>query len=172
MIKQKKYFLVLEARRWVGMTEVGGNNKGQLVEMWQKSVDNVAMQESWCMAFVQAMLMWTDRVFWDVHHVKPFTHVFKSEHCMTVWNKTPKEFRSSIPVVGSIAIWNKKGTAQGHTGIVSAALPSARKFLCIEGNTGPGDGVEREGQGVFEKSRSTDGAGEMELLGFIVPWAD
>ena len=165
----KPVALIAEARRWVGTTETPPN-KGQLVERWQKTVDGVAQGESWCMAFVQHHITWIDKLFWELSANPYYTKVFKSEHCLTVWNKTPKEMRSNVPVLGSIAIWQHKGTASGHTGIVSSILPSQRKFLCIEGNTGPGDGVVREGDGVFEKSRSMDGAGEMKLLGFIVTW--
>lgn len=165
-------FLIAEARRWVGTTERGGDNKGQLVELWQKSVDGKSDSESWCMSFVQYQMAWTDKLFLEIVGETNFTKIFKSEHCLTVWNKTPKELRSDIPKPGAIAIWRKKGTLSGHCGIVSSIVPSYRKFHCIEGNTGPGDGVVREGDGVYEKSRSMDGAGNMELLGFLIPWAD
>lgn len=167
----KKSLLILEARRWIGTTEIGGPNKGQLVELWQKSVDNKSQSESWCMAFVQYHVAWVDKVFHELTGEASFTKMYKSEHCLTVWNKTPKELRSPVPKPGSIAVWRKKGTISGHTGIVSAIVPSYRKFLCIEGNTGPGDGIVREGDGVFEKSRTMDGEGSMELLGFLLPWA-
>ena len=44
--------LIFEARRWVGMTEIGGNNRGQVVEMFQRAVDGKASGEPWCAAFV------------------------------------------------------------------------------------------------------------------------
>jgi len=165
----KAVALIAEARRWVGTTETPPN-KGQLVERWQKTVDGVASGESWCMAFVQHHITWIDKLFWELSANPNYTKVFKSEHCLTVWNKTPKEMRSTVPVLGSIAIWQHNDTPAGHTGIVSSVLPSQRKFLCIEGNTGPGVNVVSNGDGVYEKSRSMDGAGEMRLLGFIIPW--
>jgi hypothetical protein len=167
---EKLPFLIVECRRWVGVTEISPN-KGQLVERWQKTVDGISTSESWCMCFVQHHIAWVDKVFHEIDGDTNFTKISKSEHCLTVWNKTPKELRSAVPVPGSIAIWQHEGTTQGHTGIVSSVLPSQRKFLCIEGNTGPGDGVVREGDGVFEKSRTMDGAGKMKLLGFLIPWA-
>ena len=48
----RKRLLVLEASRWIGVSEVGGQNKGQLVEMFQKSADDKASKEPWCLAFV------------------------------------------------------------------------------------------------------------------------
>lgn len=164
----KLQFLVLEARRWIGINEQG-SNKGQLVERWQKTIDGLAQNESWCMCFVQHQVIWTDIVFKDLFNDQDSNKLFRSEHCMTVWNKSIAR-KIQQPIVGSIAIWNHDGTPQGHTGIVSHVDLSAKKFLCIEGNTGPGDGIVREGDGVFEKSRSMDGAGKMKLLGFIVPW--
>jgi hypothetical protein len=167
----KAPFLIAEARRWIGMKEVGGDNKGQLIEMWQKTVDAKAVKESWCMCYVQSQIAWVDKVFYEVGGEASFSRIFKSEHCFTVWHKTPRECRSNLPVPGSVAIWQYGKTAMGHCGIVSSVIPSSRKFLSIEGNTGPGDGIIREGDGVFEKPRTMDGAGEMKLLGFLIPWA-
>jgi len=166
----KTSFLIREAQKWIGIKEVGGDNKGQLIEMWQRSVDQKAQGESWCMAFALSQIIWIDRLFFETTGDTSFTRIFKSEHCMTVWHKTPKDLRSDVPVPGSIAIWNHKGTSLGHTGIVTEILPSQRKFNCVEGNTGPGDGLIRDGDGVFEKSRTMDGNGTMQLLGFLIPW--
>lgn len=125
-----------------------------------------------CMGFVQAQIAWVDKVIYEITGDTSFSKVFKSEHCLTVWNKTPRDLRSAVPLPGSIAIWRKKGTISGHAGIVTSVLPSYRKFLCVEGNTGPGDGtIVRDGDGVYEKNRSMDGEGSMLLLGFLIPWS-
>ena len=47
----------LAAEACVGIREQGGNNKGPLVELMQKTVDGKAQAEAWCMAFVQSMLL-------------------------------------------------------------------------------------------------------------------
>ena len=47
----KMRLLVWSARLWVGMTEVGGNNRGQVVERFQRAVDGKASGEPWCAAF-------------------------------------------------------------------------------------------------------------------------
>jgi hypothetical protein len=171
-IHPKLKLLVAESRRWVGVTERGGDNKGQLIEMWQKAVDNKAVGEAWCMGFVQANIAWVDRVAAELGYEIGPSQLFKSEHCLTVWNKTPVTCRSFTPVPGYVAIWQHGDTTAGHAGIVSGLNLRTRQFTCIEGNTGPGDGVIREGDGVYEKTRSMDGAGKMKLLGFLVPWAD
>lgn len=166
----KKAILISEVKRWVGVTEIGKDNKGQLVEIWQKYVDEKAQEESWCMAFVQYHINWVDVLLYQVEGNTNFTKIFKSEHCLTVWNKTPAEYRSKIPYPGYIAIWQKENSSSGHTGVVISINPDQKTFKTIEGNTGPGVGVVRNGDGVYEKSRSMDGAGQMRLLGFINPW--
>jgi len=40
--------LVHEAKRWVRFTESGGDNRGQVVEMFQRAVDGKAQGEAWC----------------------------------------------------------------------------------------------------------------------------
>ena len=47
----KERLLIHEAKRWVGVTEVGGNNRGQVVEIFQKAVGGVANGQPWCMDF-------------------------------------------------------------------------------------------------------------------------
>ena len=170
-IEKKLQLLYLESSRWIGVKEVGGDNKGQLVEMFQKAVDGKAHGEAWCLSFIKFNLNWVDKVCREVFDDEFGSKLFQTEHVMTMWHKSPKELRRTEPKTGYIAVWRHKGTTNGHAGIVSTVLPSARRFNCIEGNTGPGAGVVREGDGVYERSRSMDGAGSMELLGFLVPWA-
>lgn len=165
----KSKFLVAEAKRWVGITEENGDNKGQCVQMFQKACDNKAAGESWCMAFVQFCLKSVDDVCINIFQAKGRHNLEISEHCLTVWNNSPKSCRVDLPVVGSIAIWQMGETTSGHTGIVIDVLAGGG-FVTIEGNTGPGAGVERNGDGVYTKMRSMKPAGNMKLLGFILPY--
>jgi hypothetical protein len=48
----------------------------------------------------------------------------------------------------------------------------AEQFTTIEGNTGNGSGVVREGDGVYKRTRSINGAGTMVVMGFIDPFAE
>lgn len=162
-------FLIEESKMWVGVTEQG-NNSGQLIQIWQKTVDAKAVEEPWCMCFVQSQIKTIDQMFYKVFGLTNFTRVFPSEHCFTVWQKSPAEIRSKIPLPGSIAIWKQKDSTSGHTGIVTSVNIAQKTFKTIEGNTSPGDGIVREGQGVYEKTRTMDGQGKLELLGFLVPW--
>lgn len=160
MTNPKAQALITEAKKWIGTREEGGDNHGPSVEAFQKAIDQVAAGEPWCMAFVQFCLK-----------ASGGTDLFPSEHCLTVWNRSPVELRRELPEPGCIVIWKMRGTSSGHTGIVERVNGGLMKT--IEGNTGPGQGVERDGDGVYSKSRSssqTSPRGRMELVGFLWPW--
>jgi hypothetical protein len=152
--------LIALANTFVGTKEENGDNSGKMVELFQRSVDGVANRESWCMCFVQFCVKQIEKK----HTVKG--NLFKSEHCLTVWNKTPKEFRLTEPEVGCVVIWQFGNTDSGHTGIVTKLTGS--RIETIEGNTsGPSKDVVREGDEVAIKSRSKTGTKAMRVVGFI-----
>lgn len=155
------------AATYVGVREEGGYNKGKMVEEFQRAVDGKAEGESWCMAFVQYCLKKVDASGGAA------SWIFKTEHCLTCWNKTPKEARLTKPEVGSIVIWNHyqngKPTTAGHTGIVEKIV-DANTMITIEGNTGAGDGINREGDGVYRRKRLIGNSGSFVVLGFLKPW--
>ena len=153
--------LVDEALRWAGTTEEGGDNRGPSVEQFQRAVDGKADGTAWCMAFVQYCLMKIGG-----------SHLYKSEHCLTVWNKSPLEARTDKPRPGDIVIWRVKGTIMGHTGIV-VGFGEPGQMLTVEGNTGVGGELEREGDGVFVKRRAiTPLTGRFVVVGFLQPWPE
>lgn len=172
----KQRLLVHEAKRWLGFVEVGGDNKGPAVEMFQKHVDDRAVGEPWCMAFVQFCIGQVDELVDEFLYctLKNKTQLYKTEHVMTCWNKSPKEARITVPEYGSLMIWNKKGSSSGHVGIViqESFIPGDDETKTIEGNTGPGKGVQREGDGVYQKFRGLGGWGTMEVKGWLKPWLE
>ena len=150
--------LIAEASKWIGVREKGAN-RGADVEAFQKAVDGVAQGEPWCAAFLFFCL---DRI--------GGTDLFKSEHCLTVWNQSQRDLRLVSPERGAIVIWRRQGTTSGHAGIVKEVV-SCIRMRTIEGNTGPGSELIREGDGVYEKTRPTiRGTGKLELVGFLWPW--
>lgn len=155
--------LIEVATKYIGIKEATGKNDGVEVEMFQKAVDNKASGESWCMAFVQFCLQQVEAI----ENIR--TNMFASEHCLAVWNKTPVEMRKVHPFPGYVAIWQHGDTTQGHTGIVTELI-DADHFATIEGNTGSGAGVIRDGDGVYKRTRSVHGAGTMKVVGFIDPF--
>jgi hypothetical protein len=172
----RKRLLVLEASRWIGVSEVGGQNKGQLVEMFQKSADDKASKEPWCLAFVLFCVKYVDLIANEVMQASTFGHkLFVTEHCMTMWNESPRECRLDQPEVGALIFWqywkDEKPTASGHVGIIKKILDEDH-ILTVEGNTSaPSDEVVREGDGVFVKRRRIKANnGTMRVKGFLSPW--
>lgn len=162
--------LIVEANRWVG-TKEEGNNAGQIVTMfqnWDGSPDHV----SYCMAFVQFCLKNVDAQYSAVlgECTKDRHLLERSEHCLTVWNKSPLACRSDKPVEGSVVVWQHGTSASGHTGIVTGLKMDSEFFTTIEANTSGGPGVERNGDGVYSRTRSVKGDGKMKVLGFLNPW--
>lgn len=153
--------LVKKAQSFIGVREEG-NNKGKWVEIFQKAVDGKASQESWCMGFVQYILKEIEK------ETKESSGIFSSEHCMTVWAKTPDDRKLKKPEVGCIVIWNFVGTSSGHAGIVTRV--AGDRMDTIEGNTGDGKGVVREGDGVYARNRSHGGDSKMKVVGFLKPF--
>lgn len=169
----KKKLLVFEAQKWIGVREVGGANKGQIVEMFQKAVDGVAAGEPWCAAFTGFVIKTVDATMKAIEIDQDSTALALSEHVMTLWNKAPKEAKSSTPEAGSLVCWqlykDGKPTGSGHIGIVVKVVDS-QKIETIEGNTNDGKGVERDGVGVYKRVRDIAGAGSMKVVGFLKPW--
>jgi hypothetical protein len=160
-------YLVKEASEYVGVKETGPN-QGPDVEMFQRAVDGKASKESWCMCFVQ----------YCIHQVEQQlgirSNVFNSEHCLTVWRNTIHDLHRAHPAPGYIAIWQHydefgKATSNGHTGIVTEVL-DADRFATVEGNTSDSSSVDRNGDGVYRKTRYLKTHGTMQLVGFIDPF--
>lgn len=140
-----------------------------MIEAFQ-SVIGKPMHQSWCVDFVQYCVTEVDKKFL-VQSV-----LFKTESALHLWNETPKVARLSIPEPGCIMLWQHFGADgrplwEGHAGIVRESL-SADIVLTVEGNTSPGPGIQREGDGVYMKRRHVKvSEGPMRTLGFLLPWA-
>lgn len=159
--------LVAEARKYIGVTEKGGDNRGPEVEEFQRAVDGVAQGEPWCAGFVMYCVKKVEERF----HAK--TDLFRSEHCYTTWTKTPGALRVAKPTPGCIVIWRYAGTFSGHMGIVERVGTNGY-IQTIEGNTGAGIDVIREGDGVYRKTRRMDPPKtvKMQVLGYIKPFTN
>lgn len=169
----KLKMLLAEADKWVGVSEKGGDNKGPEVEMFQKAVDGKAQGEPWCLAFVQYCVKKVDARFEAENGgPNPPDVLAQTEHVKTLWINTPKEARLADPISGCLVIWEhwdaKGPTGRGHVGIVDQI--NDKTMTTFEGNTGPGTEVEREGDGVYKKTRSRKPIGSMRIVGFLVPW--
>lgn len=173
LVRAKSNALALEAMRWIGVRETSVN-AGWAVEKFQKAVDGKAGSEAWCMCFVQFCVRHIDELGSVLGIGLDFrTALHESEHCLTVWNRTPAMYRQKKPEAGSIVIWqhytvDNVATMQGHAGIVTAVGRDG--FQSVEGNTNSGDAVVREGDGVYLRARSFANSGPMHVKGFLSAW--
>lgn len=159
--KDARLVFGLSAESAVGITESGGNNDGPLVRLFQKTIGK-AEREPWCMALVMACLAYAE------HKTGAYSPVFPSEHCQTVWNKTPVVMRvKTSPLKYAIVIWRYEGSSAGHTGIV-VETDYRQWFRSIEGNTNSAG--SREGDGVYYKKRDWIRNGSLVRMGFLKPF--
>jgi len=171
MEKLKSRLLAHEASRWIGTKESGGDNKGQIVEMFQKATDGKAQGEAWCLSFAQFCIQQVDRLYDEMTlSSNSASPLIKTEHCLTLWNAS-KAFITT-PEVGCLVIWHHykdgKATASGHVGIVKEVHDL--KIITVEGNTGTGAGIVREGDQVALRERPRTDLGNMHLLGYLKVW--
>lgn len=170
-IKHKLF--IKEAQNWAGIHEIGGNNRGQLVEIFLRR-SGLPPGNPWCMAFVQFCREMVDGFLDTVGASDQISKMPRGAHCMTIWNTCLPDLKSSEPSVGSVVIWDHPGTANGHTGIVVFVSDDKSIFQTIEGNTSPGGaGDQRDGDGVYLKSHRTQPVSTptaLQIVGFINPW--
>lgn len=173
----KASMLSFEANRWVGLLEEG-ENSGQMIQIFQRSVDGEASKEPWCMSFAQYCIKMVDQAFAALFPAEASAEssIFRSEHCLTTWNRS-HHLQMAKPAKASLCIWQKyngrEATTSGHTGIVTE-LHSDGTISVVEGNTAnsPSGAIEREGDGVYLK-RYTIGQmnrGSLVLRGFLKVW--
>lgn len=163
--------LVNIALSYRGVTEEGGDNQGDMVEMFQRAVDGVNSGEPWCMAFIQHCIKRAERL------TNRRSNIFRSESVVETWKRSPLAMRRTTPGTGYVMLWQKGLTAQGHAGIICALKiaapgPVVTGVVTVEGNTSPrrGDFIEREGDGVHEKDRTLTKMGQFNLLGYLDPF--
>ena len=65
--------LAAMAELHIGIREVGGENQGQMVKRFQRSLDGKAVGEPWCAAFVCYCILETQRL---IEHARTGLHVF------------------------------------------------------------------------------------------------
>lgn len=161
--KEARNLFIYAAEACVGIKEEGGNNKGLYVVEVQKTSDNRASSEAWCMAAVQTWIAYVERKL----GVK--SPIYNSEHCMTTFRNTPKEHRvKRIPAPGAITIWKNGSSDSGHTGIVLDFQGNLKNFESLEGNTGSSS--MRDGDGIYVKQRSKVKNGSLVVQGYLIPF--
>jgi len=163
--KDARAVMMYAAEALVGTKESGGNNKGDIVVELQKTVDNTAGQEPWCMAYVQTCIAYAEKKT-GVKSLIP-----SSEHCMTTFRNTPKENKVKLyPAYGAIIIWKQKKSDSGHTGFVVEYNSDSKikSFESVEGNTGSGSMFD--GDGIYFRTRNKVSDGSLIIQGYLIPF--
>lgn len=185
--KDARSLLIYAAEACVGELEQGGDNHGTFVELCQKTVDDRANGESWCMGFVQSMIAYVET---KLSIISP---IASDENCLQVWELTPEsQIVENIPKKGAIIIWCHTDTStkksinpqtakrkfkysgKGHTGfVIEYDFDSAVKTMTtVEGNTNKLG--SSNGDGVFKKTNRNKikekGKDSLEVVGFLIPF--
>jgi hypothetical protein len=156
------------ADQFVGVTEKTPNG-GTMIEKFQRVVDGHAGGEAWCVGFVHYCAKQIDELFdrcfymtTSSHHRLPLT-----EWTIGLWNGAHSSLRMTDPHVGHVVVWRSNADKnRGHAGIIVGC--NATSIITVEGNTGSGD--QREGDGVWSKSRANGNIPGFTRLGYLTPW--
>lgn len=167
----KRFALVAQARRFVGVKEATGHNDGPIIEEFQRAVGGRAEGQPYCMDFVQYCAQRVD-LRYPGHH----RWLFPSQSTLQVFNLTTLQARIQPQAarIGDIVIWQfwrhgTEPTNEGHCGVV-VNINSALTFSTVEANTSPGNGIDREGDGVYQRVRNFAGSDTMRIKGFLRCW--
>lgn len=151
-------FLIEAAASCIGITEVGGDNKGPWVELFQATVSRPQGQ-SWCLDFLQACIAYVELSF-GIQSPLPAT-----ELCLDLWNQS-KNYHSVIPPrPGDLILWQFGDTLHGHVGLILGE--DSLRYKTVEGNTSDSIGIDANGDGVYLKYRAKGGSKTFHQLGFL-----
>lgn len=145
-----------------GIFESGGKNRHEVIDRWNARMD-VPLGSAWCMSFQL-------NVYLDVCEVQGLIpNLYLSAGVRTFFSKnkhlTTRDLRPGL--IGCLGL---RGTEFGHAfGVLEKKTEWVLKTC--EGNTSSkGSGVNREGDGVYIKTRDMQDLGDFDLLGFIDPF--
>ena len=173
-IRALKRNLAAFAQLFVGVKEVGGNNQGEFVRMFQRAVDGKAQGESWCSCYASYCIKASSLLFSKAFEKPDLRNSYKlklSESVMNVWTSSSSDYRLEKPEVGCLILWRRwaagEPTWMGHIEIVTEIL-SEKTVQTVGGNTSSDDPNSRDGDGVYLKKRDiTKNYGSLRPLGFL-----
>lgn len=161
-LRDPSALLAHAATQCIGIVEEASRpNRGRFVELFQRTI-GPASGEPWCMSFVQSLVAFVEEICGP--SLLPAT-----EGCLEALRLAPESIRTESPRQGDLIIWRHGKGPQGHVGVILKVEPTI--FKTVEGNTGTGEGIVREGDGVYARTRSKDPPGTMKIGGFLSPFS-
>jgi len=165
-----------KAIEYTYVREKTNNNDGIEVERWLKNV-GLSKGDPYCQSFVYSMFLETQPIMKGTMPMKTGRVSFNWEYA----KKNPFKFKilttNQIKLgiytlrAGDIPVWSTSTDSitnfSGHTGLTIKQITNIY-FKSIEGNTMPtSDGDQREGGGVFIRTRTIEPSYKFKLKGFI-----
>lgn len=177
--------IVRQARIFLHLQEVVPNRKWDdprtpepekaLSELLSKEMQSAGWPPGapYCAAFAEAVSVLAMRRLgvdeWSIFvYRKAFT-----PHCVTTFNNFQKLGAvSSVPAIGGVGLarWGK--TSRGHCWVAVQPSKTFESMATIEGNTSAqfiSHAKERQGDGIYERTRNTRQNGQLKTLGFVNP---
>lgn len=166
---------VVQARKYSYVREITNHNDAPEIDQFLAYI-GLPKQLSWCAAYV----IFSYKNASEILHVKqPLPKYGRVAMLWETCKRNPLKYRTftaddvrfgsvqlqagDIPIFAHGTIRN--GDFNGHTGLVQSQLSNV-KMQTIEGNTSSGNGgSQREGNGVFERTR-TISPGTFRIIGF------
>ena len=169
----KERLFLYEASRWIGTSEIGGNNKGQLVERFRAAIKGTMPGSSWCASFVHFCINAVDGACDAADLIGQKSKIYKSASCMEIWSNSPMAIRSTFARQGNLIVWQKydgdEPTQFGQIGIVADDLLENNTLKTIEANVP--DKITPSVDSVQTRYRSPIKDGKLRVLGFLKPWS-
>jgi hypothetical protein len=153
--------LVNIALSQVGVKEVGGNNRGAKIRLYQSATNLEPSSWPWCAAFVDWCISeWLkdkEAVKWlALRSTTPSAWKPKTASAFGLinWAKSRTHTTDILPETATAQLGDIVVFDFSHVGIVTGTKGS--KILTVEGNTnGQGDRDSTSGDGVWAKARNT-----------------
>ena len=143
----------------VGVTEEQKDNHGKAIKIYLQTV-GLTEGYAWCAAFLKYRFMQAanelneelSEEFLDLTGYTPDWKIYAEKH--DIWIPIEQaRLNNNLIKKGYVALFYSSSKKRiYHTGIVISS--SKDGFITVEGNTGPGPGVEADGDGVFKKKRT------------------
>lgn len=146
------------AQACVGVKEEGGDNRGALVDLFETTTGD-PLGVSWCLDYLQACIAY-------VELTKGFMSPLPTTgSVLDLWNHAKNYSAVSPPKPGDLILWRFGTTLTGHCGLITGM--DSLRYQTVEGNTHDSTEIDRDGDGVYARSRAKGGSKTFVELGFL-----